>query len=94
MAFEIKFVYIKLNLFTLSYFNRKPQFVTTHPPKVILFEGILVLYNKEIRELLDMKLFVDCDSDTRLSRRGTIIDFCQRNIKLRDVSRFALIRKQ
>ena len=50
-------------------YSRKPQFVTTRPPKVILFEGILVLYNKEIRELLDMKLFVDCDSDTRLSRR-------------------------
>lgn len=58
--------------------NRKPQFVTTLPPKVILFEGILVLYNKEIRDLLDMKLFVDCDSDTRLSRRGMmIIDFQQ-----------------
>ncbi|XP_028394696.1 uridine-cytidine kinase 2-like [Dendronephthya gigantea] len=50
-------------------YSRKPQFVTTHPPKVILFEGILVLYNKEIRDLLDMKLFVDCDSDTRLARR-------------------------
>ena len=55
---------------SLSPFNRKPQFVTTYPPKVILFEGILVLYHKEIRDLLDMKLFVDCDSDTRLSRRG------------------------
>ncbi|CAB4005077.1 uridine-cytidine kinase 2-B, partial [Paramuricea clavata] len=50
-------------------YSRKPQFVTTYPPKVILFEGILVLYHKEIRDLLDMKLFVDCDSDTRLSRR-------------------------
>ena len=58
-----------------SPFNRKPQFVTTFPPKVILFEGILVLYHKEIRDLLDMKLFVDCDSDTRLSRRGMIINF-------------------
>jgi uridine kinase len=38
---------------------------------VILFEGILTLYFKEIRDLLDMKLFVDTDSDTRLSRRGT-----------------------
>ncbi|XP_020906647.1 uridine-cytidine kinase 2 [Exaiptasia diaphana] len=36
---------------------------------VILFEGILTLYSKEIRDLLDMKLFVDTDSDTRLSRR-------------------------
>ena len=29
-----------------------------------------MLYNRDIRDLLDMKLFVDCDSDTRLSRRG------------------------
>lgn len=50
-------------------YSRKPNFVTIYPPKVILFEGILVLYNRDIRDLLDMKLFVDCDSDTRLSRR-------------------------
>lgn len=43
------------------------QWVT--PSDVILFEGILVLYNKEIRSLMDMKIFVDTDSDTRLARR-------------------------
>ena len=37
---------------------------------MILFEGILVFYFKDIRELFDMKLFVDTDADTRLSRRG------------------------
>lgn len=36
---------------------------------VILFEGILVFYHKEIRDLFNMKLFVDIDADTRLSRR-------------------------
>lgn len=40
------------------------------PAKVILFEGILSLYTKEIRELFDMRIFVDCDSDERLARRG------------------------
>ena len=44
--------------------------MVVHPADVILFEGILVLYNKEIRKLLDMKIFVDTDSDTRLARRG------------------------
>ena len=39
------------------------------PSDVILFEGILVLYNKEIRNMMDMKIFVDTDSDTRLARR-------------------------
>lgn len=40
-----------------------------HPVDVVLFEGILVLYDPDVREMLHMKLFVDTDSDTRLSRR-------------------------
>ena len=37
---------------------------------MVLLEGILVFYNKEMRDLFDMKLFVDTDADTRLARRG------------------------
>ena len=37
---------------------------------IVLLEGILVLYTDEIRDLLDMKLFLDVQSDTRLSNRG------------------------
>ncbi len=37
---------------------------------VVLLEGILVLYDPTVRALMNMKLFVDTDSDTRLSRRG------------------------
>eukprot|EP01090_Pellita_catalonica_P014695 TRINITY_DN3805_c0_g1_i2.p1 TRINITY_DN3805_c0_g1~~TRINITY_DN3805_c0_g1_i2.p1 ORF type:complete len:248 (-),score=44.34 TRINITY_DN3805_c0_g1_i2:274-1017(-) len=36
---------------------------------VVLMEGILIFYVKELRELMDLKLFVDADSDTRLARR-------------------------
>jgi len=36
---------------------------------VILFEGILAFYTQELRETMDLKLFVDTDADTRLSRR-------------------------
>ena len=43
---------------------------TIRPADVVLFEGILVLYDQNIRELMHMKLFVDTDSDTRLARRG------------------------
>ena len=42
-----------------------------YPADVVLVEGILVFYFPEIRDLFHMKLFVDTDSDTRLSRRGT-----------------------
>ena len=38
-------------------------------PDVLILEGILVFYYPKIRELCQMKLFVDCDADTRLSRR-------------------------
>ena len=37
---------------------------------VLIIEGILVFYNPEARDMLNMKLFVDTDPDTRLSRRG------------------------
>jgi uridine kinase len=36
---------------------------------VLIIEGILVFYYPEIRDLCQMKLFVDCDPDTRLARR-------------------------
>lgn len=43
------------------------------PADVVLLEGILVLYDPEIRDLMHMKLFVDTDSDTRLARRGALL---------------------
>lgn len=49
--------------------RKKDEFVTVYPADVVLFEGILVFYFPEIRELFHMKLFVDTDPDTRLSRR-------------------------
>jgi uridine kinase len=55
----------------IQYFCRKlDEFVTIYPADVLLFEGILVFYFPEIREVFHMKLFVDTDADTRLSRRG------------------------
>ena len=44
--------------------------VTISPADVVLLEGILVLYDVQVRDLMHMKLFVDTDSDTRLARRG------------------------
>lgn len=49
---------------------RKEETVTVYPADVVLFEGILMFYSLEIRDLFQMKLFVDTDADTRLSRRG------------------------
>lgn len=49
---------------------RKEETVTVYPADVVLFEGILAFYSQEVRDLFQMKLFVDTDADTRLSRRG------------------------
>lgn len=51
-------------------FRIKDQVTTIYPADVVLFEGILVFYFSNIRDLFHMKLFVDTDSDTRLARRG------------------------
>ena len=45
---------------------------TLNSADVVLFEGIMVLYDPEVRDMLQMKLFVDTDSDTRLARRGKL----------------------
>merc|ERR1711876_42551 len=45
------------------------MFRLVYPSDVVLLEGILVFYHKEVRDMFDMKLFVDTDADARLSRR-------------------------
>ena len=52
--------------------HRSKDSVRVPPADVVLLEGILVLYDHHIRDLLHMKLFVDTDSDTRLARRGNV----------------------
>ncbi|OCT83083.1 uridine-cytidine kinase 2 S homeolog isoform X1 [Xenopus laevis] len=49
--------------------SRKEETVAVYPADVVLFEGILAFYMQEIRDMFQMKLFVDTDADTRLSRR-------------------------
>lgn len=49
--------------------NRKEETIKVEPKKIIILEGILVLYEKEVRDLLDIKIFVDTDSDVRVIRR-------------------------
>ncbi len=49
--------------------NRTEKTVITHPTKVLIVEGILILTNPEIREMCDIKIFVHADSDERLIRR-------------------------
>jgi uridine kinase len=49
--------------------NRTDETITTHPKKVVIVEGILILTHPEIREKFDIKVYVHADSDERLIRR-------------------------
>lgn len=44
-------------------------FMQVEPADVVIIEGILVLHEKSLREMLNMKIFVDTDDDVRLARR-------------------------
>ena len=48
--------------------NRLPETVHVEPKPVILIEGIMTLVNKELRDMMDIRIFVDTDSDERLIR--------------------------
>jgi uridine kinase len=49
--------------------NRSTETVHILPKKLIIIEGILILENKELRDLMDAKVYVDTDADVRLTRR-------------------------
>lgn len=48
--------------------NRTKETVHVEPCEVIIIEGIMALYKKEMRDLMDLKIFVDADTDVRLIR--------------------------
>ena len=49
--------------------NRSNDTITIHPNKVIIVEGILIFENKELCDLMDIRIFVDTDADLRIIRR-------------------------
>ncbi len=50
-------------------YHRLPRVDVVEPKNVIIVEGILIFDNKELRDLMDIKVFVDTDADERLLRR-------------------------
>ena len=49
--------------------TRSDEFIMVEPKDVIILEGILVLEDERLRDLMDIKLFVDTDADLRIIRR-------------------------
>jgi len=49
--------------------NRREERETVAPTEVIILEGILALYDDDINEMLDLRLYVETDADVRILRR-------------------------
>lgn len=60
---------IDMPTYDYSKHTRSKETIRVKPTKIILIEGILVLYDERIRSITDTKIFVDADSDVRLQRR-------------------------
>ncbi len=60
---------IEQPIYSFETHNRINETLKTYPKKVLIVEGILIYTNKEVRDLIDIKVFVHADSDERLIRR-------------------------
>ena len=62
---------IECPVYDFSAHNRSEETVRIEPRKVIIVEGILIFENEPLRNLMDIRIFVDTDADVRLCRRIT-----------------------
>ncbi len=65
--FQLKKAYKPVYSFTL--YNRTDEFEELEPAKIIILEGLFALYKKDLRNLMDLKIFVSAPDDIRLIRR-------------------------
>ena len=60
---------IQCPVYDYTIHNRSESTVEVSPTKVVIVEGILIFHPKELRDLMDIKIFVDTDADVRILRR-------------------------
>ena len=60
---------IQCPVYDFTVHNRSNDVITIVPKQVIIVEGILIFADEELRELMDIRIFVDTDADVRLCRR-------------------------
>lgn len=60
---------IERPVYDFTIHNRREETITVIPSKVIIVEGILIFENEELRNLCDIKVFIDTDADVRIIRR-------------------------
>jgi uridine kinase len=64
-----QYIPIERPVYSYVVHNRLPETVRVNPAKVIIVEGFMIFENAELRDLMDIKVFVDTDADERLIRR-------------------------
>ena len=62
---------IQKPIYNFEIHNRIKETVSVKPREIIIFEGILILQEKILRDMLDIKIYVDTDADVRFIRRLT-----------------------
>ena len=60
---------IECPVYDYTVHNRSDEVITIEPRQVIIVEGILIFADEALRELMDIRIFVDTDADVRLCRR-------------------------
>ena len=60
---------IQCPVYSYADHNRTDETITIHPAKVIIVEGILIFQSPALRDLFDIKIFVEADADVRILRR-------------------------
>jgi len=60
---------IESPIYNYTQHNRSDRVEVIQPSKVIIIEGILIFAEKELRDMMDIKIFVDTDADVRILRR-------------------------
>ncbi len=60
---------VDVPVYDFSIHNRVNKTLRLEPKSVVIVEGILILESRELRELMDIRVFVDTDADERLMRR-------------------------
>lgn len=60
---------IEVPVYDYTIYDRSDATTTVKPARVIIVEGIMIFHHEELRELMDIKVFVDADADVRILRR-------------------------
>jgi len=78
---------VQVPVYDFATYLRLPERATVTPARIVVVEGILVLYEPELRERFDLRVFVDTDADVRFIRR------LERDVAQRDRSTESVIEQ-